>query len=214
MKIFYLDTSSNFLYTAILENEIVIDEIKEKLEKDLSKYTLSKIKELLVKNNISFDNIEKIIVVNGPGSFTGIRVGLTIAKTLAWAKNIPIIQISSLEAMALSNNIENIDYIVPIIDARRNFVFSTIYDNNNKQFILKEQYINLNTLYAVLDSITGNILFVTNDNIETKYNKINYEPNISRIVKVTKNRLEINPHKIDANYLKLTEAEERLQKND
>lgn len=209
MKIFYLDTSSNFLYTAILENEVVIDEIKEKLEKDLSKYTLSKIKELLVKNNISFDNIEKIIVVNGPGSFTGIRVGLTIAKTLAWAKNIPIIQISSLEAMALSNNIENIDYIVPIIDARRNFVFSTIYDNNNKQFILKEQYINLNTLYAVLDSITGNILFVTNDNIETKYNKINYEPNISRIVKVTKNRLEINPHKIDANYLKLTEAEEK-----
>ncbi len=209
MKTFYLDTSSNFLYTAILEDEVIIDEIKEKLEKDLSKRTLPKIKEMLLKNNISFDDIKKIIAVNGPGSFTGIRIGLTIAKTLAWAKNIPIIQISSLEAMALSNNIENIDYIVPIIDARRNFVFSTIYDNNNKQFILKEQYINLNTLYAVLDSITGNILFVTNDNIETKYNKINYEPNISRIVKVTKNRLEINPHKIDANYLKLTEAEEK-----
>ena len=210
MKTFYLDTSSNFLYTAILEDEVIIDEIKEKLEKDLSKRTLPKIKEMLLKNNISFDDIKKIIAVNGPGSFTGIRIGLTIAKTLAWAKNIPIIQISSLEAMALSNNIENIDYIVPIIDARRNFVFSTIYDNNNKQFILKEQYINLNTLYAVLDSITGNILFVTNDNIETKYNKINYEPNISRIVKVTKNRLEINPHKIDANYLKLTEAEEKF----
>lgn len=209
MKTFYLDTSSNFLYTAILEDEVIIDEIKEKLEKDLSKRTLPKIKEMLLKNNISFDDIKKIIAVNGPGSFTGIRIGLTIAKTLAWAKNIPIIQISSLEAMALSNNIENIDYIVPIIDARHNFVFSTIYDNNNKQFILKEQYINLNTLYAVLDSITGNILFVTNDNIETKYNKINYEPNISRIVKVTKNRLEINPHKIDANYLKLTEAEEK-----
>ena len=209
MKTFYLDTSSNLLYTAILEDEVIIDEIKEKLEKDLSKRTLPKIKEMLLKNNISFDDIKKIIAVNGPGSFTGIRIGLTIAKTLAWAKNIPIIQISSLEAMALSNNIENIDYIVPIIDARRNFVFSTIYDNNNKQFILKEQYINLNTLYAVLDSITGNILFVTNDNIETKYNKINYEPNISRIVKVTKNRLEINPHKIDANYLKLTEAEEK-----
>ena len=209
MKTFYLDTSSNLLYTAILEDEVIIDEIKEKLEKDLSKRTLPKIKEMLLKNNISFDDIKKIIAVNGPGSFTGIRIGIAIAKTLAWAKNIPIIQISSLEAMALSNNIENIDYIVPIIDARRNFVFSTIYDNNNKQFILKEQYINLNTLYAVLDSITGNILFVTNDNIETKYNKINYEPNISRIVKVTKNRLEINPHKIDANYLKLTEAEEK-----
>ncbi len=209
MKIFYLDTSSNFLYTAILEDEVVIAEDKEKLEKDLSKYTLPKIKELILKNNISFDDIEKIIVVNGPGSFTGIRIGLTIAKTLAWAKNIPIIQISSLEAMALSNNMENIDYIVPIIDARRGFVFSTIYDNNKKEFILKEQYINLTTLDAALDSIVGNILFITNDDIKTKYIRTIYEPNISKIVKITKNRQTINPHDVDANYLKLTEAEEK-----
>lgn len=209
MKIFYLDTSSNFLYTAILEDEVVIAEDKEKLEKDLSKYTLPKIKELILKNNISFDDIEKIIVVNGPGSFTGIRIGLTIAKTLAWAKNIPIIQISSLEAMALSNNMENIDYIVPIIDARRGFVFSTIYDNNKKKFILKEQYINLTTLDAALDSIVGNILFITNDDIKTKYIRTIYEPNISKIVKITKNRQTINPHDVDANYLKLTEAEEK-----
>lgn len=209
MKIFYLDTSSNFLYTAILEDEVVIAEDKEKLEKDLSKYTLPKIKELILKNNISFDDIEKIIVVNGPGSFTGIRIGLTIAKTLAWVKNIPIIQISSLEAMALSNNMENIDYIVPIIDARRGFVFSTIYDNNKKEFILKEQYINLTTLDAVLDSIVGNILFITNDDIKTKYIRTIYEPNISKIVKIAKNRQTINPHDVDANYLKLTEAEEK-----
>lgn len=209
MKIFYLDTSSNFLYTAILEDEVVIAEDKEKLEKDLSKYTLPKIKELILKNNISFDDIEKIIVVNGPGSFTGIRIGLTIAKTLAWAKNIPIIQISSLEAMALSNNMENIDYIVPIIDARRGFVFSTIYDNNKKEFILKEQYIYLTTLDAALDSIVGNILFITNDDIKTKYIRTIYEPNISKIVKIAKNRQTINPHDVDANYLKLTEAEEK-----
>lgn len=209
MKIFYLDTSSNFLYTAILEDEVVIAEDKEKLEKDLSKYTLPKIKELILKKNISFDDIEKIIVVNGPGSFTGIRIGLTIAKTLAWAKNIPIIQISSLEAMALSNNMENIDYIVPIIDARRGFVFSTIYDNNKKEFILKEQYINLTTLDAALDSIVGNILFITNDDIKTKYIRTIYEPNISKIVKIAKNRQTINPHDVDANYLKLTEAEEK-----
>ena len=209
MKIFYLDTSSNFLYTAILEDEVVIAEDKEKLEKDLSKYTLQKIKELIIKNNISFDDIEKIIVVNGPGSFTGIRIGLTIAKTLAWVKNIPIIQISSLEAMALSNNMENIDYIVPIIDARRGFVFSTIYDNNKKEFILKEQYINLTTLDAALDSIVGNILFITNDDIKTKYIRTIYEPNISKIVKIAKNRQTINPHDVDANYLKLTEAEEK-----
>ena len=138
MKIFYLDTSSNYLYTAILEDTKVISEIKEKLERDLSRLALFKIEEMFKNNNMDLNDIEKIIVVNGPGSFTGVRIGLTIAKTISWAKKIPIIQISSLEAMALSSD-SKYNYTVPAIDARRNYVFATIYDNVNKSFILKEQ---------------------------------------------------------------------------
>lgn len=86
MKIFYLDTSSNYLYTAILEDTKVISEIKEKLERDLSRLALFKIEEMFKNNNMDLNDIEKIIVVNGPGSFTGVRIGLTIAKTISWAK--------------------------------------------------------------------------------------------------------------------------------
>ena len=132
----YLDTSSSFLYTAIIENGTTIAEIKEKLGNNLSEYTLPRIEEMLNVKGIKPDEINKIIVVNGPGSFTGIRIGLTIAKTLAWAKNIPIVPISSLEAMALSSD-GDYDYVVPAIDARRNYLYASIYDTKNSSFIIR-----------------------------------------------------------------------------
>ena len=209
MKIFYLDTSSNYLYTAILEDTKVISEIKEKLERDLSSLALFKIEEMLKNNNMDLNDIEKIIVVNGPGSFTGVRIGLTIAKSISWAKKIPIIQISSLEAMALSSD-SKYNYTVPAIDARRNYVFATIYDNVNKSFILKEQYISINTLEAAMGNLGDDITYISNDKLDTEYSIQEYVPDISYIVENVMNREGINPHSVDANYLKMTEAEENL----
>lgn len=209
MKIFYLDTSSNYLYTAILEDTKVISEIKEKLERDLSSLALFKIEEMFKNNNMDLNDIKKIIVVNGPGSFTGVRIGLTIAKTISWAKKIPIIQISSLEAMALSSD-SKYNYTVPAIDARRNYVFATIYDNVNKSFILKEQYISINTLEAAMGNLGDDITYISNDKLDTEYGIQEYVPDISYIVENVMNREGINPHSVDANYLKMTEAEENL----
>lgn len=209
MKIFYLDTSSNYLYTAILEDTKVISEIKEKLDRDLSSLALFKIEEMFKNNNMDLNDIEKIIVVNGPGSFTGVRIGLTIAKTISWAKKIPIIQISSLEAMALSSN-NKYNYTVPAIDARRNYVFAAIYDNVNKSFILKEQYISINTLEAAMGNLGDDITYISNDKLNTEYNIQEYVPDIAYIVENVMNREGINPHSVDANYLKMTEAEENL----
>ena len=204
----YLDTTSSFLYTAIIKDDNTIAEIKEHLGNNLSEYTLPRIEEMLTVRNISVDEIDKIVVVNGPGSFTGIRIGLTIAKTLAWAKNIPIIPISSLEAMALSYD-GNYDFVVPAIDARRNYYYASIYDTKNKNFIMNEKYVSLEALDVALDSLVGDICFVTNDIIEIKYDSQPYDPKIEKIVKTVKDRDSVNPHSIDANYLKMTEAEEK-----
>ena len=208
MRTLYLDTSSSFLYTGIVDDEKIIVEKKEKLDKNLSKFALQKISQMFEENNISSEEIDKIVVVNGPGSFTGVRIGLTIAKTFAWAKNIPIIPISSLEAMALSNKKENYKYLVPAIDARRNYVFASIYDNENNSFVMNEQYINLTTLEAALDNMPNNISYISNDSLNVKYSITKYEPDIKLIVDTVKDRKAVNPHSIDANYLKLTEAEE------
>jgi tRNA threonylcarbamoyl adenosine modification protein YeaZ len=213
MKILYLDTSSSFLYTAILEDSNIIKEIKEKLDNNLSVFTLSKIHEMLDSANIDINEIEKIIAVNGPGSFTGIRIGLTIAKTLAWAKNIPIIPISSLEAMSLSAG-EDYNYIVPTIDARRGFVYASIYDNENDKFIMNEKYLSMNVLLVALSNIEVSITFISNDKLNVEYMVKTYDPDISKIVFNTMNRESVNPHSIDANYLKLTEAEENKLKKE
>ena len=143
MKVLYIDTSSSFLYSAITEDDKVISEVKEEYGQSLSEVALPKIVEMFNKNNLSPKDVDKIFVVNGPGSFTGIRIGITIAKVYAWSLNIPITTIYSLEAMSLSSN-KNIVH-VPIINARRGFVFAAIYDANQKE-LLKPQHIKIEDL--------------------------------------------------------------------
>ena len=102
MKYFYIDTSSSYLYTGVVEEDKVLYEIKEKLDNNLSTFSLYLIEDMFKKIGIVPKDINKIIVVNGPGSFTGVRIGVTIAKIWAWALKIPIITVSSLKAMAIS----------------------------------------------------------------------------------------------------------------
>lgn len=207
----YLDTTSNFLFSALIKDNNTIDEIKEKLDKDLSSLALHKINELLNNNGVTIDEISKIMVVNGPGSFTGIRIGLTIAKTLAWAKNIPIVPISSIEAMSQSCLDSSIRYIAPLIDARRGFVFGAIYDKTNDDWIIREQYIKFEDLENKMNELNGSKCYMTNDNIivENDISILAYSPLFDIIVENFKDRKAVNPHSIDANYLKLTEAEEK-----
>lgn len=209
MKILYLDTSSSYLYFGVVENNSLLFEVKENLATDLSKYALPKIVESFEKYELKPEDIDKIILVNGPGSFTGVRIGITIAKTYAWGLNIPIVTISSLEAMAISCPIkEDFNYIIPMIDARRGYVYAGIYDSNYNS-IMKDQYIKLDALQVAANQIPGNVIYITNDNFD-QYITTSYSPNILAIVNHCKDRPCENPHAIDANYLKLTEAEEKM----
>lgn len=80
MRYLYIDTSSSYLYSGIVEDNKLIAEIKEEFGQSLSGSCITKIVSLFEKNNLTAKDIDKIIVVNGPGSFTGIRIGITIAK--------------------------------------------------------------------------------------------------------------------------------------
>ena len=205
MKYLYIDTSSKFLYTGIVENNKCLAEIKEEYGQNMSKISLPKIATIFEKVDFKPKNIDKIIVVNGPGSFTGIRIGVTIAKVYAWALNIPITTISSLEAMAISSTNHSVH--VPIIDARRGYVYGAIYDENYKT-ILKPQHIKLTELNEILSKI-NNYEIISNDNFLDKFSTNKYVPNIEKIVNFFKNKENINPHAVNPNYLKLTEAEEK-----
>ena len=205
--IFYIDTSTSYLYSALYNDDEIVDSISLNLERDLSSKSLALVNEMFNKHHLKYQDIKKIIVVNGPGSFTGIRVGVTIAKTIAWSLDIPIIPISSLTAMALST--ESDDFIAPFIDARRGFYYASIYDPVNKAFIMNEQYISLTALTVSLESLPADFVFLGNDSIETEYEVRKYTPDYLNIIRNVKDRETVNAHLIDANYLKKTEAEEK-----
>lgn len=206
MRILYIDTSSSYLYTAIVEDNKLLGEVKEEFGQSLSEVALPKIVSVFTENNIKPEQIDKIIVVNGPGSFTGIRIGITIAKVYSWSLNIPITTITSLEAMMLSN--EKDTYKVPVIDARRQYVFGAIYDSNNRQ-ILKPQHIKIEDLKQQMASLDNYVVITNNEDLEEDFDNIEaYNPNILKIVEYFKDKEPLNPHAVNPDYLKLTEAEE------
>lgn len=211
MTVFYLDTSSSYLYSAIVRDDKVIASISKKMDRDLSKMTLPAIAELFEEAHLTPNEIDKILVVNGPGSFTGVRIGVTIAKVYAWSLSKKISVLSSLEAMASS--VEQYDYIVPMIDARRGYVFAGIYDQNGTA-VMNNQYILKTTLEVAMDQLPGKICIVTNDNVSSdKFPVLSYQPNYERIVTRYENLKEIHPHLVSPEYLKKTEAEENRLKN-
>lgn len=206
MKTLYIDTSSSYLYSAIMDGEKIIGEIKEEYGQSLSEVALPRIVSIFNDNNIKPEEIDKIIVVNGPGSFTGIRIGITIAKVYSWSLNIPITTITSLEAMALSS--ENATYKIPAIDARRGYVFAAIYDKENKQ-ILKPQHIKIEDLKKEMESLEKYTVITNDEYLDEDFDNIEaYNPNLLKIINTFKNKESINPHAINPDYLKLTEAEE------
>lgn len=204
MRILYIDTSSSYLYAGIAEDNNLLAEVKKEFGTSLSEEALPEIVSLFTKTNLTAKDIDKIIVVNGPGSFTGIRIGITIAKVYAWSLNIPITTITSLEAMMLSSNKNKVK--VPMIDARRRYVFSAIYDENN-QIILKPQHIKMDDINKELEKLSDYTI-ITKDELEEYDNKEDYNPDILRIINYFKDKESINPHGVNPDYLKLTEAEE------
>lgn len=203
MKVLYIDTSSSYLYAGIVCDNCLVTSVKENLGQDLSRVALPKIVSMFESNNLQPKDIDKIIVVNGPGSFTGIRVGLTIAKVYAWSLNIPITTITSLEAMTVSCKYDG--PIVSIIDARRDYSYAAIYDK--EKCILKPQHIANDKIMKVLSTL-DQYMIITNDDTSLPGEKCSYDPDIESIVNKYVEKESINPHLVNPEYLKLTEAEE------
>jgi len=209
MTLFYIDTTSSYLYTAIIKDSNLLIEKKKDLGKSLSIETQDVVSKMFIEANINPNDINKIIVVNGPGSFTGIRIGVTLAKIMAFSLNIPITTITSLEAMAKSIKTDKL--IVPIINARREACYAAIYDDNKE--ILPGMYMTIEKLKLMLIGLDKEYVFVSNDSFSFDVEK--YDPDILNIVNYYKDRECINPHLVNPLYLKLTEAEEnRLKEND
>lgn len=207
----FIDTALSYIRVGLINDTNLIDEINEFSDKDLSKLFVKKVEELLNKNNIKIDDIKNIYCVTGPGSFTGIRVGMTFAKVLGLSKKAEITPISELQV--LSTTPHDTKYIAPLINARRGYVYAGLYDSN-LETIVKDKYIKLEEFISNIED--NDVTYVSYDKFEN-LKVINPNIDILSIVNKNKETKKINSHLLVPNYLKDTEAEEKLrekQKND
>lgn len=158
MKNLAIDTSSSICSVAILEDDKMIDEINLNDGRTHSENLMPIIDEILKRNELDIKNIEIISCTVGPGSFTGIRIGVATIKPIAEVLNIKIASVTSLEVLA--RNIENSETIVSLIDSRNNQVYCGIFDQNYNQ---KQEYLadDINKVIEVLKEYE-NIYFVGN----------------------------------------------------
>lgn len=178
----FIDTHLNDVIVILSENGRILKEKKIINEKQNSTIVMPLIKKLL-GSRIP----ETIIVVNGPGSFTGVRLGVTIAKTLAYTLNVPIYTITSLECIAL--NVEEDDKIVGFCD--KNGYYIGIFNNDY--------------------NIIGKFEYLSNSEFEEfskKYNvHINVNINYEKIINYTLTKKTINPHEVNPIYVKKIDVE-------
>ena len=161
-----LDTSNFKLVVAVVDEDKneVLSYYNEKLNSDLSVKVFEVIKQCIDNANIIPNDIDKIYSITGPGSFTGVRIGVTICKTFAWTLNKKVIPISSLELLASTNT--NYELNVAMIDARRDCVYAGVYDNELNT-VIEDRYISIEQLfflcfYSILWTIYFNYLYKIN----------------------------------------------------
>lgn len=170
MKILSIDSSSKNCSVSIVEANKdsfnIINEKNNNDERTHSQKLMLMIQDIFNESNISLNNIDLLASCIGPGSFTGIRIGVATVKAFADAKNIPTTGVTSLESLAY--NIKDDGFIIPIIDAKNENVYSSIFSNNNHHYYIESES-SANSIYNILDNYLlhlqnskTNIFFVGN----------------------------------------------------
>lgn len=207
MKCLVIDTSTPNLFFAIVENSNIKYIYNDLIDSDLSSKFMVIVDEAFKKCNIVPNDIDKVFISCGPGSFTGIRIGMTFAKVFCFSLKKDLIPFSSLEAFASSSTLNN---CVCLMDARRGYVYRGIYDDKLNP-IFDDGYVLLSDLLLEIESLNDYNIFSYDE-----FNNLNIKkPSIDAIKLINRhiNDIPVNPHELKPKYLKNTEAEEKL-KND
>lgn len=221
MNVLAIDTSTQVMGVAILKDNIVVGEIVTNIAKNHSVRLMPAVSQLMKEVSMEPEQLDKIVVSKGPGSYTGVRIGLATAKTLAWSLNIPIVGISSLMGLAYQGRFFN-GYICPFLDARRGLVFTGVYQWNNDQIelVFEEKNILMEDVILRLKEEGKKVLFLSPD-IEKFRESINDTLGELAVIPETPYHLAKpsflalagigkepdDTHSLTPNYLRLAEAE-------
>lgn len=221
MKVLAIDTSNFTLGIALIDGNQVMGEYITNLKKNHSVRVMPAIETLLKDCDMLPKELDKIVVAKGPGSYTGVRIGVTIAKTLAWTLNIPLSGVSSLEALAANGRYFH-GYVSPLFDARRGQVYTSLYEYNHEQLTMVIEDCNiLSSEWASrLKERNRPVLFVGQD-VEIHREAISqilgdlaffspnqlFNPRPSELAFIGKAKMEEDIHHFVPNYVRMAEAE-------
>ena len=197
LKKLVIDTAIKYFYLALLDGDNLIEEIYELSEKDHSQSLMPSIEKLLNNHDLKLRDLDEVIVGIGPGSYTGVRIGVVVGKMIAFLNNITCYSVSSLALIASSSKAKN---VLAYIDARRGNGFLGVYSNDGMfHVVIDDTFKNFEEFKASLDF---------------EYEVVSYgKPDILKILNSNLLTKIDNIHELVPNYLQLTEAERNKNDN-
>lgn len=198
----FIDTSLLNVSISVVKDGHTLSLISKSVPNMHSIYTTSFLKQALDDAKISPKEIDEIYVVDGPGSFTGLRIGVTIAKTYGYIIKKDITPVSTLKAYAISSK-DNYP-VMSIIPANKTHYYIGIY-NENFDSIVPEQFASYDRVLELITKYNPTLVGVDNYFLsDFKVNKV--ELDIPKIINYYKNKEKVNYYKLVPNYLKLPQA--------
>lgn len=220
MNILAIDTSTMISTVTIANDSEILGDFNVNQQKTHSESLVPMIETLLELLGMEFKDIDEFVIAEGPGSFTGLRIGMTIAKTLAQVNDKKLIPISTL--LALANNSSSDNLKVPMLDARGNRVYGAVYNKDFNEIIKEDLYTieDFSEMVNDLDEeieLIGDISLKYEDLFEkAKVLPINFRNTIGKsLIKLAlENKNDYDLYQLVPNYLRKSQAERELLRND
>jgi tRNA threonylcarbamoyladenosine biosynthesis protein TsaB len=191
-----IDTATKYIFLSLVIDGVEKQHFYEVGINNHSVTIIPYLQKMLENEKIKLQEIDEIIVGVGPGSYTGVRIGVTVAKMIAYLNNLSLYKVSSLALMASSSNKP---YVLAFIDARRGNAFMGLYANSDKK------------LSMVKDDCLQNIeKFKTSLEIDFEVVEEG-KPDVNKILKSNILIKVDDLHSLTPNYLQVTEAERNLR---
>ena len=197
LKRLVIDSATKYLYLGLFDGDVELSSFYEMGHNDHSVKLMTEVERMFTENKLKIDDLDEIIIGIGPGSYTGLRIGVVVAKMFGWNNNIPVKTVSSLALIASSYEGEK--YILPEIDARRGNSFLGLYRNTGKglELVKEEELTNLSKYQ---------------ENLDIEFETISFgKPNIPKLLQSELLETVEDIHGLNPNYLRITEAERNIQ---
>ncbi|ALO03635.1 tRNA (adenosine(37)-N6)-threonylcarbamoyltransferase complex dimerization subunit type 1 TsaB [Lactiplantibacillus paraplantarum] len=164
MKLLAIDTSNRPLSVAVLEDTRILATTTTNVGRNHSSTLLPIIEQAMAQAQVVPNDLDRIVVAAGPGSYTGLRIGVTTAKTLAFTLNKALVGVSSLAVLA-GNIVTEGQLVAPLFDARRDNIFTGLYriEHHQPVTVIADQHISVAEWGQQLVSYNEPITFIGSD---------------------------------------------------